>query len=64
MTRLTKMHDTSPESWVHGAVDRLLLCPHPFSYCEHKGNKLLFPAELKPWGGIAAIAVLFGKPWS
>ena len=34
MTRLTDKHDTSPQRWDHGGVDRLLPMSLALSYCE------------------------------
>ena len=34
--RLTKIHDTSDENWVHGSIDRLHLIFIAWSYCEYK----------------------------
>ena len=36
MTQLTNMYDTSPDSYVYGAVYRLLLMSTALSYCEYK----------------------------
>ena len=33
------MYDTSPESWAHGAVDRLLFITRALSYFEHKAKR-------------------------
>ena len=33
---LTNMYDTSPESWAHGAVYRLLFVSIAFICCEYK----------------------------
>ena len=33
------MHDTSPESWAHGAVDRLLFITRALSYFEYKAKR-------------------------
>ena len=38
MTQLTNMFDTSPESYVHGAVYKLLLMPIALNYCEYKAK--------------------------
>ena len=33
------MYDTSPESWAHGAVDRLLFITRALSYFEYKAKR-------------------------
>ena len=37
-TQLTNMYDTSPESWAHGAVDRLLFISIASIYGEYKAK--------------------------
>ena len=45
--QLTNMCDTSPESWDHGAVYRLLYIVIAFIYCEYKAkSKVAIGAEL------------------
>ena len=55
--RLTKMYDTSPESWARGAVYRLFFIPIAFIYCEYKAKKQSgFGAELSSEVKLAVIS--------
>ena len=55
--QLTKMYDTSPESWARGAVYRLFFIPIAFIYCEYKAKKQSgFGAELSREVKLAVIS--------
>ena len=57
MAQLTKLYDTSPESWARGAVYRLFFIPIAFIYCEYKAKKQSgFGAELSREVKLAVIS--------